>query len=87
MTRCYSLSTIEGLIQNAKTSNYAIVQVENGVLGLGHLLLIAPRSGFYNFEIVEEPSSCWGSVHRLRRFTKISKRVSALVAAHSQEVK
>ena len=87
MTRCYSTSTIKGLISSAQENGYDVIQVSEGSIGFGHLLLIAPRPGFYHFEIMEEYRNCWSSDHHLRRFTKISKRVSALVAAHNLEVK
>lgn len=78
MSRCYSLSTMENLIARAAENGYTVVQVSEGVLGLGHVLLVAPRPGFWNFEITERPAGEWGCVHALRRFRTPSKRVLAL---------
>lgn len=79
MNRSYSLSTLEKLIDDASKSGYEIIQVEEGVLGLGHMLLIAPTPGYYNFEIREEYRNQWSSSNTLRRFTKISKRIQKLM--------
>jgi len=81
MYRSYDLHTIEDLISRCADNDYKIVQVEEGTLGLGHLLLVAPAPGFWSFEIYEEARNQWSSWHKLRRFTRISKRVQALADA------
>ena len=79
MYRSYSLATLERLISDASSNGYTVVTVEEGSLGLGHMLLVAPRSGLWSFEIKEIPRNQWSSDHTLRRFTKISKRIASLI--------
>lgn len=81
MYRSYSLATLEKLIASADENGYRIVQVSDSALGLGHMFLIAPVPGYWNFEIRERPLNEWGSVHELRRFTKVSKHVQELIDA------
>ena len=75
MNRCYPLPVIEKLISDASDAGYTVVTVSEGVLGLGHLLLVAPAPGYWNFEITEKSLNCWSSTHSLRRFRKISQRI------------
>lgn len=84
MKRSYSMSVLERLISDAAENGYDIIPVSEGVLGLGHLFLIAPKEGYWSFEIEERPANEWGSIHSLRRFTKISKKVRAMMNAKGE---
>lgn len=79
MTRSYSLKTAEQLVTDASRYGYEILQVSEGVLALGHMLLIAPSENFSHFEITEEHRNEWASVIHIRRFSRISKRIQKLI--------
>lgn len=79
MTRSYSLATAEQLVTDAIRYGYEILQVSDGVLALGHVLLLAPSESFSHFEITEECRNEWTSAIHIRRFSRISKRIQKLI--------
>lgn len=79
MTRSYSLETAEQLVKDASCLNYEILQVSEGVLALGHMLLISPSEDYSHFEITEEHRNEWTSVIHIRRFSRIGKRIQKLI--------
>jgi len=77
----YSTGTVSELIRRAQELGYYVVTVQEGVLGHGHVFLMAPKNYSGNFEIREVPLNEWSSAHTIRRFTKVSSRIAALLAA------
>lgn len=76
----YSTSAVSSFIESATAQGYDLVQVEEGTLGHGHLFMLSPRSDWYNFEVLEVATNSWSSAHTVRRFSKISARISRLLA-------
>ena len=85
MTRSYSLKTAEQLVTDASRYGYEILQVSEGVLAIGHVLLLAPSENFSHFEITEEYRNEWSSAIHIRRFSRISKRIQKLIDNAKEE--
>ena len=73
MTRNYNLSSVEKLLSKCSNECYDFVSLDEGSLGYGHLILIAPDDKHWSFEIKEYYINPWSSEHTVRRFKKISK--------------
>ena len=69
----YSLSSVENLISDAIEMGYSMVQLREGVLGLGDIVLISPDDNYYNYVIREVVLNEWSSGQTVRRCRKISK--------------
>lgn len=79
MARLYSCMTVENLLQSAVDNDYEIIEINEGSLGYGHMLLLSHRDGWCNVEITEKYLNEWSSAHTIRKFTKISKRIQKLI--------
>jgi len=77
----YSVSAIDSLLASAQKDGYTVVQISEGVLGHGHLLLLAPSPDWYNAEIQEVYLNEWSSAHTVRQFSKFSARIRSLLAS------
>lgn len=77
----YSTGAVSDLIRQAEDLGYSVVTVQEGVLGHGHVFLMAPANYAGNIEIREVPLNEWSSAHTIRRFTKVSTRIATLLAA------
>lgn len=82
----YSVSAIDSLLASAQKEGYTIVQIEEGTLGHGHILLLAPRPDWYNAEIQEVYINEWSSAHTVRMFGKFSARIRSLLASVGEPV-
>jgi len=82
----YSVSTIDKLLAAADKEGYTIVQVTEGTLGHGHILLLAPFPDWYNIEIQEVYLNEWASAHTVRKFGKYSARIRSLLASVGESV-
>ena len=81
-----SLAQVESIMQRASDADFEFVTLldkdgvpQEGVLGYGHMVLIAPpntgKTIWWNFEITEVYLNEWSSGHEVRRFHKIPKRL------------
>ena len=77
--KTYSTSTITKAIEFLENKGYEIVNVEEGTLGHGHVIAIAPDASHYNVEIQEVYLNEWSSGHTVRNFGKISARIAKLL--------
>lgn len=75
----YSLSVVDDLMQRCADLGYEFVEVEEGSLGHGHMILLAPNDDYMNVEITEVYLNEWSSGHKIRKFNKISKRIQKLI--------
>ena len=75
----YCLSAVEALMQRCADLDYEFIEIEEGVLGYGHLILLSHRDDYMNVEITEVALNEWSSAHRIRKFSKISKRIQKLI--------
>lgn len=73
------MNNIQALISKANELGYRIYQIEEGGVGYGHMLLIAPDRNHWSFEIKEQYLNHWSSDHDVRRFRKLSKRIEKLI--------
>ena len=73
MEKYYNLESVETLLSKCTESGYEFVELKEGVLGYGHLILLSPDDAHWNFEIQEHYLNCWSSDHVIRRFRKINK--------------
>jgi len=76
----YDYHEIDELITKLTTENYTCIQTDEGVLGSGNWICIAPDNNHYNFIINEVALNCWSSAHTIRRCKKLSKANLMLVA-------
>ena len=70
--KLYTSTAIDELITKALANNYELVQIEEGTIGHGFCVLLAPDEKHYNFVIREVYINCWTSAHTVRRCRKIS---------------
>ena len=77
---CYSLGTVEALMQKCADLGYEFIEVTEGSLGYGHMILLSHDENYMNVEIQERYLNCWSSTHYVRKFNKISKRQQKLIA-------
>ena len=83
----YTISSVEKLINDALEIGYEMVQLREGVLGVGDLVLISPDDKHYNFVVREVALNECSSAQTIRRCRKISKALQAEIdqAENSQE--
>ena len=81
MAHCgpYGLKTVEDLLQRCADIGYEIIEVEEGSLGYGHMILLSPNDDYMNVEIQERYKNEWSSWHYIRKFRKVSKRIQKLI--------
>lgn len=77
--KLYSTTAIEKALDFLAGNGYDIITVEEGTLGYGHIIALAPDDNHYNVEIQEKALNCWSSGHTVRNFSKISSRIAALL--------
>lgn len=69
----YGASAIEELFAQLTAIGYQIVTLQEGTLGYGRTIALAPDDRHYNYLVREVPFNCWSSAHTVRRMSKISK--------------
>ena len=77
--KMYSVSAVEKVIGFLADNGYEIVTVDEGCLGMGHIICLAPDDQHYNVEIQEKALNEWSSGHTIRNFDKISSRIYKLL--------
>ena len=76
----YSYKAAEQAIEYLASMGYTPIQVDDGTLGIGHWIILAPDDKHYNVEIQEHYLNEWSSYHTIRNFDKVSKRIQALLS-------
>ena len=81
MAHCgpYNLSTVEALMQKCMDLDYEFIEIEEGTLGYGHMILLSYDDRYMNVEVTEVYLNEWSSGHNIRKFNKISKRIQKLI--------
>lgn len=77
VTNVYSISGTGELINECLDDGYELVQLREGVLGHGDLVLIAPDDNHYNFIIREVYLTAWTSGQTIQRRKNLSKAILA----------
>ena len=75
----YALCAVEGLMQRCMDLDYEFIEVAEGTLGYGHMILLSHNPDYMNVEIQERYLNEWSSGHYIRKFNKISKRIQKLI--------
>ena len=83
----YCLSVVEALMQKCADLGYEFIEIEEGVLGYGHMILLSHDPDYMNVEIQERYLNEWSSGHYVRKFNKISKRIQKLIDKAHEEGK
>lgn len=68
----YTSDLINNLVQN---HNYELVQLREGILGVGDCVLLSPDENYYHYIIKEKYKNEWSSVQTIRRCKKLSKKM------------
>ena len=71
----YSISSTQEFIDSMIKKGWDCVQLDEGVLGVGDLVLIAPDDNHYNFVIREVYLNEWSSGQTIRKCAKLSQKV------------
>ena len=71
--KLYTLEAINDCISELLSAGYEYIELEEGGLGLGRVVLLAPCEGWYNYIFEEVPLNEWSSAHTARRRCKLSQ--------------
>lgn len=82
MSQLYSCKAVQETIDTLTGKGWDMLQLDEGGVGYGHIVLLAPDDQHYNFEITEVYLNCWSSGHTIRRFAKASKRIEKDIDAY-----
>lgn len=74
--KLYSTTAIDQLIQRYLDHNGEIITLEEGTLGYGLMLLIAP--GYKTTVVKEVALNCWNSAHKVRMYNRCPKKYLAM---------
>ena len=77
--KLYGCGVVEALMQRCMELDYEFIEIEEGSLGYGHMILLSHDEHYMNVEIQEQYLNEWSSVHKVRKFNKISKRIQKLI--------
>ena len=77
--KTYSTSSTGKIINFLAENGYDLITIDEGTLGYGHIIALAPDDKHYNVEIQEVYLNEWNSGHTIRNFDKISKRIEKLL--------
>ena len=82
----YTLKAVENLISYLTECGYEARTVQDGTLGLGKIVFVAPREQMWNFIVTEVPLNCWSCCHRVRKCRKISKSLWAEIEKYEMRM-
>ena len=71
----YSISSTQEFISSMIEKGWDCVELDEGVLGVGDLVLIAPDDKHYNFVIREVYLNEWSSGQTIRKCAKLSQKI------------
>lgn len=71
----YTISSTEEFVQSMIKNGWECIQLNEGVLGLGDLVLIAPTERHWNYIIKEQFLNEWSSAQTIRRCRKLSQKI------------
>ena len=76
----YDYEEVDSLIGRLSEQKYDCHQIDEGTLGSGNWICVAPDDEHYHFIINEVYVNPWCSAHTIRRTRRLSKRNIALIA-------
>ena len=86
MKKYYSYEAVDEFISEMGNRGYEAIQIDEGCLGSGSWVLVAPDEKHYNFVIREVALNEWSSGHTIRRCAKISKKLQAEINASMDKI-
>lgn len=75
MSRVYSFSSVESIIEKLVDAGYEHIQLSEGCLGIGDHVLLSGNPNKYSPVIREVFINAWSSGQTIRRIAKISKKL------------
>jgi hypothetical protein len=75
MKSLYTINSTDAFISKLCRQGYEAIQLNEGSLGIGDWVLIAPDEKHYNFVIREVYLNEWSSAQTIRRCAKLSQRI------------
>lgn len=75
----YTVSSVEQLIADYVEAGGQVLQMQEGTLGCGDVLLYDEAGTLYTFVIREIAINEWSSGHTVRKYRKIPAKYKALV--------
>ena len=75
METVYSVSAASRAIEQLLDQGYELIQLREGVLGIGDCVLLSHDASKYSFIFREKYLNEWSSGQIVRRFSKISKKL------------
>ena len=73
METIYSVSAASKAIDQLLAQGYELIQLREGILGVGDCVLLSHDESKYNYIIREKYLNCWSSGQTVRRFSEISQ--------------
>lgn len=86
MKTLYTIGSVEKTVNELVERGWTPVQLREGTLGLGDLVLLAPGEGYYNFVVREVAVNSWCSAQTMRRCARISAKLQAEIDAARESV-
>ena len=84
MTSTYNIEKTINLIQDYINAGGEALQIRDGVLGLGDILLYDLSGKLKAFVIKEIALNEWCSAHKIRGYNKIPGKYKAMISANVQ---
>ena len=81
METVYSVSAASRAIEQLLDQGYELIQLREGILGVGDCVLLSHDASKYNFIFHEKYLNEWSSGQTVRRFSKISKKLQEEIDA------
>ena len=82
----YTVRSTDDFIQSLIARGWEGIQLDEGGVGVGDWVLIAPTSQQYNFVIREKFLNEWSSAQTIRRCKKLSKSILKEIENREEEV-
>lgn len=73
--KLYTISSTDGFINSMIEKGWNGIQLNEGSLGVGDWVLIAPNERKWNFIIREVYLNAWSSAQTIRRCRKLSQKI------------
>ena len=81
----YTVSSTEDFVRSLIARGWDSIQLNEGCLGIGDLVLIAPRETQWNFVIREKYLNEWSSAQTIRKCRKLSNAILKEIEKSKEE--
>ena len=73
----YTCEAVSNLIEQYVNLGGEVIEISEGTLGYGQLILIA--SGYKTAIVTEVALNCWSSAHKIRMYNKIPAKYQSYI--------